>query len=269
METVAGQKGMTNPRTSISSSARHRGSKASGSAKTVSIAGKSSVKATFSCVSPQAVGEIVVAGAGKGEYVVGWRRDRRYTRHLLPITRSKDRYSAISAALALSNRFVSPHGKPLARRRDFQRARVYRWERLLAPAKNPLSLATARELSDLICAEHGQPTVGVSTLGHRSAASSYFIASGGVFLAPDMIDRETVLHEMAHYLVFRMDVREVSHGPAFAAALLHLHASYASATPASGSASAEELGVALNLALVAGLGRLRSDVNQKVKPSTR
>jgi hypothetical protein len=74
---------------------------------------------------------------------------------------------------------------------------------------------------------------------------------------------------MAHYLVFRMDVREVSHGPAFAAALLHLHASYASATPASGSASAEELGVALNLALVAGLGRLRSDVNQKVKPSTR
>lgn len=187
---------------------------------------KSRLKASFSCVSPSSHGEIVVVEEplAPSAYVVGWRRDRRHSRSILRLSACADRQAAISKALALSCGYVPSAGPKRNRARDSKRSSVYMWERAFTAQNHPY--ATVEEASadaDGLAALFGVSPVMVSIGSSRLVSGSYFMPSRGIVLASSMLDRTSLVHEMAHYLVWRMAIEEPSHGPAFAAVLVAFH----------------------------------------------
>ncbi|MDW9478905.1 hypothetical protein GOB57_09430 [Sinorhizobium meliloti] len=168
---------------------------------------------------------MVVEEPAREEYVVGWRRDRRHSRSILRLSAHAERQAAISSAIALSCRYI-PSSRPKRNRaRDSNRSAVYLWERAFSgPTRAYCSIEHAAADACRIASLFGVATVPVSAGSPRLASGSYFVPSRGIVLASSMLDRTSLIHEMAHYLVWRMAVAEPSHGPAFIAVLVALHA---------------------------------------------
>jgi hypothetical protein len=186
---------------------------------------KTRLRASFLCVSPSAYGEIVVMEEPTQEYVVGWRKDRRHSRSILRLSAYADRQAAISSALALSCGYVPSVGRKRRRFRDANRSAVYIWERAFSGPKRPYgSIDEACDEARRITSLFGVAAVSVSLGSTRLASESYFMPSRGIVLAPSMLDEASLIHEVAHYLVWRMAVAEPSHGPAFIAVLTALYA---------------------------------------------
>ena len=215
---------------------------------------KTRLRASFSCVSPSAHGEIVVMEERSHEYVVGWRRDRRHSRSILRLSAYTDRQSAISNALALSCGYVPSDCRKRNRSRDANRSAVYMWERAFSGPKHPYRLideAVAEALR--IASMFGVANVAVSLGSPRLASGSYFMPSRGIVLAPSMLDRTSLIHEMAHYLVWRMAIEEPSHGPAFIAVLTALHALLGTASAAAILSLSVKYRLEVNTPLLEGL----------------
>lgn len=217
---------------------------------------KNRLRATFSCVSPSSHGEIVVVEEPSvpSEYVVGWRRDRRHSRSILRLSAFADRQAAISKALALSCGYVPSTGPKRNRARDSKRSAVYGWERAFSGPRRPYAsieeaVAEARRLAALF----GVSPVRVSLGSSRLVSGSYFIPSRGIVLAAAMLDRASLIHETAHYLVWRMGIEEPSHGPAFTAVLVVLHVLSGTTTVEAPLALAEQYNLKINTALLDGL----------------
>lgn len=260
---------------SASEQRRNTGGEASGRPHTrgeglFAIGRPDSLRASFSCVSPRAHGEIVVVESRDmpRSFRVGWRRDRRFKRSIVGLSTHDDRQAAISRALSLSSRYV-PDRKPLHNRpRDFQRSAVYEWELALSASRRPLPhIAAARALVDRLTSSFGIASAPVTVGGERLVHSSYFMPGIGIVLSPRMLDIDTVLHETAHFVVHRMRIREVSHGSAFAATLLALHAVHGDVTMAEGLASAAMFQVEINVPLCEGLFAIASGLQCGPAPS--
>jgi hypothetical protein len=217
---------------------------------------KPRLKASFSCVSPKAHGEIVVIEelSLPHEYIVGWRRDRRYSRSILRLSAYGDRQSAISNALALSCGYVPSAGRKRNRTRDARRSAVYLWERdFTGPKRTYGSLDEAAADAAMIASHFGVSSVPVTLGSSRLVSSSYFMPSRGVVLAATMLDRTSLIHEVAHYLVWRMSIEEQSHGPAFAAVLIALHSLMGTADASQASRHASKYCIEINQHLLRGL----------------
>ncbi|MCV9963603.1 SprT-like domain-containing protein [Pararhizobium sp. BT-229] len=217
---------------------------------------KNRLRASFSCVSPSSHGEIVVVEEPSvpSEYVVGWRRDRRHSRSILRLSAFGDRQAAISKALALSCGYVPSTDPKRNRARDSKRSSVYMWERAFAGPRRPYAsiedaAADARHLAALF----GVTPVTVSLGSSRLVSGSYFMPSRGIVLASSMLDRASLIHEMAHYLVWRMGIEEPSHGPAFAAALVAFHVLSATMPVETPLVLAEKYNLKINTDLLDGL----------------
>lgn len=188
------------------------------------------------------------------EYVVGWRRDRRHSRSILRLSAYSDRQAAISNALALSCGYVPSAGRKRNRSRDANRSAVYMWERAFSGPKRPYrSLGEAAAEALRIATLFGVAAVDVSLGSPRLSSGSYFMPSRGIVLAPSMLDRTSLIHEMAHYLVWRMAVDEPSHGPAFTAALTALHALLGTASAATILTLSVKYSIEVNTHLLDGL----------------
>jgi hypothetical protein len=220
---------------------------------------KARLKASFSCVSPKAHGEIVVIEEPSlpHEYVVGWRRDRRYSRSILRLSAYDDRQSAISNALALSCGYVPAAGRKRNRTRDAARSAIYKWEREFTGPKRPYgSIEEAVADAIRITSHFGVAPVPVTLGSPRLVSSSYFMPSRGIVLAACMLDRASLIHEVAHYIVWRMGIEEVSHGPAFTAVLIVLHSFMGTASCPHACDEAAKLCIEVNRPLVNGLAAL-------------
>lgn len=215
---------------------------------------KTRLRASFSCVSPSAHGEIVVMEEPSHEYVVGWRRDRRHSRSILRLSAYDDRQAAISKALALSCGYVPSAGRKRNRSRDANRSAVYMWECAFSGPKRPYgTIEEASAEASRIASLFGVTAVDVSLGSPRLASGSYFMPSRGIVLAPSMLDRTSLIHEMTHYLVWRMAVDEPSHGPAFTAALTALHALLGTASVSTILTLSVKYNVEVNTPLLDGL----------------
>jgi hypothetical protein len=221
---------------------------------------KPRLKASFSCVSPKAHGEIVVIEEPLPHgYVVGWRRDRRYSRSILRLSAYDDRQSAISNALALSCGYVPAAGRKRNRIRDARRSAVYLWEREFTSPRRPyVAIDEAVADANIITTHFGIQSVSVSLGSSRLVSSSYFMPSTGIVLAAPMLDRTSLVHEAAHYLIWRMGIEEPSHGPCFASVLVALH--FLMNTPAASEAEqlADKYNIEINRPLLEGLMDIRS-----------
>ncbi|MBY3151115.1 hypothetical protein HFO56_01650 [Rhizobium laguerreae] len=187
-------------------------------------------------------------------YVVGWRRDRRYSRSILRLSAYDDRQAAISDALALSCGYVPSAGRKRNRNRDARRSAVYRWEREFSgPKRTYGSIEDAIAEAERITSRFGVAQVPVTIGPARLVSSSYFMPSRGVVLAPAMLDRTSLIHEVAHYLVWRMGIREPSHGPAFAAVLVGLHSLMAATNVSEAKSLAAKYCIEINEPLLKGL----------------
>ena len=212
------------------------------------------LKASFSCVSPASHGEIVVMEepSGRQEYVVAWRRDRRFSRAITRLSVYGDRQAAISNALSLSCGYVPATTPARNRPRDFQRSAVYRWENSLCESRQ-MTIEEMNDEASLICARFGVLAVTVSPGSQRLACGSYFVPSRGIVIAAGMGDSATLRHEVAHYLVWRMGIEEPSHGPAFTAVLVAVQSYLGACRPWQAATSAEKAGIDINKPLLDGL----------------
>lgn len=114
--------------------------------------------------------------------------------------------------------------------RDFQRSRVYRWQREVFPGKGKatLTLDECRELVERIWAAHAPekwavPAVRLDTRKNRRGGSSYRWRTG-IKLAPNQLNPIVVIHEMTHALC---PVSGDGHGPLFVRLFLELVKRYA------------------------------------------
>lgn len=216
---------------------------------------KPSLKASFSCVSPKAHGEIVVIEEPLPHgYVVGWRRDRRCSRSILRLSAYDDRQSAISNALALSCGYVPSSCRKRNRTRDARRSAVYLWEREFTGPRRPyVTIDEAVADATKITSHFGVQSVSVSLGSSRLVSSSYFMPSTGIVLAPPMLDRTSLVHEVAHYLIWRMGIEEPSHGPCFASVLVALHFLMGNAAASDAELLADKYRIKMNKPLFEGL----------------
>ncbi|MCS4089667.1 SprT-like domain-containing protein [Rhizobium sp. BK176] len=217
---------------------------------------KPRLKASFSCVSPSGHGEIVVIEEPSlpHEYVVGWRRDRRCSRSILRLSAYDDRQSAISNALSLSCGYVPSAGRKRNRTRDAARSAVYLWEREFTGPKHLYSSIKEAVADAAVISSHfGVSPVPVALGNSRLASGSYFIPSRGIVLAASMLDRTSLIHEVAHYLVWRMGIVEPAHGPAFTAVLVVLHMLMNTGAAPEAQRLASKYSVPINYPLLDGL----------------
>lgn len=217
--------------------------------------GRPALRASFSCVGPSAHGEIVVLEEPSQPYafVVGWRRDRRHSRSILRLSAFHDPQLAISKALSLSCGYV-PLCHPMRNRvHDLKRSHVYRWEQSFCGNRAYASTEAAQTEVACVAALFGVAPIPV-TLGPANLSSgSYFTPSKGIVVAKGMLDEATILHEMAHYLVWRMRVSERPHGPAFTAVLIALHAIRRKVSLEAVLEQATVAGIGVNRPLMEGL----------------
>jgi hypothetical protein len=213
------------------------------------------IRASFSCASQ---GEIVVLeriGHTPG-YLVAWRRDGRHRRRMTVIKSVRDPGHAISSAASLANRYVPPAGCATARPRDSQRSAVYAWEAGHREGRR-LEPEELRSQSGRICRHFGVTPVPVRT-DHRIQGSSFFSAATGVVISSTMNDEATLWHELAHYLAWKMAVKEASHGPAFVATLIAIRVLFGGESRKELERSAQSAGIEINAALLAGLLNLQT-----------
>lgn len=186
---------------------------------------KRRLKASFSCVSPKAHGEIVVFEnpTGQGRFLVAWRRDRRFSKAVTRLSWYDDRQSALSNALVLSCGYVPPAISRDHRLKDTQRTSVYRWERAFA-VDRVMSLPEMEAEAATMCDLFRIAKVAIRCGSCSLATNSYFSGARGIVISPKMMDSTTFRHEFAHYLARKTGVKEQAHGSVFAAALVATHA---------------------------------------------
>lgn len=218
------------------------------------------LRASFACVAPASHGEMVVLEEDRGHpsYVVAWRRDRRFSRNVVRLSAAADRSAAIGRALGLSFRYVPPRGPHNGLPRDAARRAVYAWEAAMSGPRHAYgSIEAARADALAMASMLGLTAPHVGPGGIRLVSCSYFSPTRGIVLAADMQDRVTLVHEMAHFLVWRMCIREASHGPAFAAVLAFLHVGFMDTPEARVLGLATDHGIGLNRDLYRGLRDFR------------
>ncbi len=214
------------------------------------------LKASFSCVSQKAHGEIVVFEnpTGQGRFLVAWRRDRRFSKSITRLSWYDDGQSALSTALALSCGYIPPAVSRGRLLRDTQRTSVYLWERAFA-VDRAMSLSEMKNEASTMCRLFRIAEVAIRC-GHRNlATNSYFSGARGIVISPRMMDSTTFRHEFAHYLARKTGVKEPAHGPVFAAALAATHALVGGASPQDIVRKASDFDVEINEPLLAALLR--------------
>lgn len=160
-------------------------------------------------------------------YTVGWRRDGRQLKDVVGLSLHSHLETAVKAADERSVDFLPTWRKRVNRPRDSQREALYMWEHSFsANFVHFDDISEAADLAHRICADLGVPQVTVS-LGRANLITMSYYKGGEVVLNRDMVNNQTLVHEVAHHLVRHLRLaREASHGPSFAGALLALMKEY-------------------------------------------